>query len=167
MVAHGGGVIVNDTSGAQSGMSRRGTYGATKGATASLTYSWALDLSRHGIRVNAVSPIARTAMVDYGIRLGERGTDVPPSHVAPLITYLMSDDAAGVTGRVLRLDGSELSVMSPPGAERRTTRAETWNHARHRRRPTEPPVPPRRRVATPWGCWRASSTRSPTAGRAP
>ena len=93
MVAHGGGAIVNDTSGAQSGMRHRGTYGATKGATASLTYSWAMDLAAAGIRVNAISPIARTGMVDYGKALGESGTDIAPEHVAPLVTFLLSDDA--------------------------------------------------------------------------
>ena len=124
-----GGVIINDTSGAQSGMSRRGTYGATKGATASLTYSWALDLRRHGIRVNAVSPIARTAMVDYGIARGEAGTDWPPSHVAPLVTFLMSDDAVEVTGQVIRLDGATLSLQSRPGAQRWAATAERWDHA--------------------------------------
>ncbi len=129
MVAQGtGGVIVNDTSGAQSGMSRRGVYGATKGATASLTYSWALDLRRHNIRVNAVSPIARTAMVDYGVALGEAGTEWPPSHVAPLVTYLVSDDAAAVTGQVIRLDGTALSLQSRPGAQRWVATAERWDH---------------------------------------
>jgi NAD(P)-dependent dehydrogenase (short-subunit alcohol dehydrogenase family) len=128
MVRQGtGGVIVNDTSGAQSGMSRRAVYGATKGATASLTYSWALDLRRHGIRVNAISPIARTAMVDYGVALGEAGTDWPPSHVAPLVVYLMSDDAAGVTGQVIRLDGTTLSLQSRPGAQRWTATGERWD----------------------------------------
>jgi NAD(P)-dependent dehydrogenase (short-subunit alcohol dehydrogenase family) len=129
MVAGGGGAIVNDTSGAQSGMSRRGVYGATKGATASLTYSWAMDLHPHGVRVNAVSPIARTAMVAYGAPLGERGTDIPPAHVAPLVSYLMSDAAAGVTGRVIRLEGPELSVLSRPGAQRRVARSDGWDHA--------------------------------------
>jgi NAD(P)-dependent dehydrogenase (short-subunit alcohol dehydrogenase family) len=129
MVDHGGGVIVNDTSGAQSGMSRRGTYGATKGATASLTYSWALDLAPHGVRVNAISPIAHTAMVDYGVARGERGAKWPPEHVAPLVTYLMSDASAGITGQVIRLDGPELSSVSRPGARRRTARSETWDQA--------------------------------------
>jgi len=129
MVRQGtGGVIINDTSGAQAGMSRRGVYGATKGATASLTYSWALDLRRHGIRVNAISPIARTAMVDYGVARGESGTDWPPAHVAPLVTYLMSDDASEVTGQVIRLDGAALSLQSRPGARRWTATADRWDH---------------------------------------
>lgn len=128
MVVHGGGSIVNDTSGAAAGMRRRGTYGATKGATASLTYSWAIDLVDRGVRVNAISPIARTGMVDRGMARGERGTDVPPEHVAPLVTYLISEDAAQVTGQLLRFEGPELSVLSRPGARRRTVRADVWDH---------------------------------------
>jgi NAD(P)-dependent dehydrogenase (short-subunit alcohol dehydrogenase family) len=127
MTAHGGGSIVNDTSGAQSGMRHRGAYGATKGATASLTYSWAMDLAGSGIRVNAISPIARTAMVDYGKARGESGTDIPPEHVAPLVTFLLSDDAAGVTGQVIRLEGPRLSLLSRPGARRTTEENPTWD----------------------------------------
>jgi NAD(P)-dependent dehydrogenase (short-subunit alcohol dehydrogenase family) len=128
MAAHGGGSIVNDTSGAQSGMRHRGTYGATKGATASLTYSWAMDLAGSGIRVNAISPIARTAMVDYGKARGESGTDIPPEHVAPLVTFLLSDDAEGVTGQVIRLEGPQLSLLSRPGARRTSEENSLWDH---------------------------------------
>src|SRR5207249_1892679 len=41
MQAGDGGAIVNATSSAQFGFSHLGVYGATKGALASLTYSWA------------------------------------------------------------------------------------------------------------------------------
>jgi NAD(P)-dependent dehydrogenase (short-subunit alcohol dehydrogenase family) len=129
MAAHGGGAIVNDTSGAQSGMRHRGTYGATKGATSSLTYAWALDLASSNIRVNAISPIARTAMVEYGVALGESGTDIPPDHVAPLVTFLLSDDARSLTGQVIRLEGSRLSLLSKPGERRTTEEQATWDHA--------------------------------------
>jgi NAD(P)-dependent dehydrogenase (short-subunit alcohol dehydrogenase family) len=128
MAAHGGGAIVNDTSGAQSGMRHRGTYGATKGATASLTYSWAMDLAECGIRVNAISPIARTAMVEYGKARGESGTSIQPEHVAPLVTFLLSDDARDVTGQVIRLDGAQLSLLSRPGERRTTTEGDNWDH---------------------------------------
>jgi NAD(P)-dependent dehydrogenase (short-subunit alcohol dehydrogenase family) len=127
MAQHGGGAIVNDTSGAQSGMSQRGTYGATKGATASLTYSWAMDLASSAIRVNAISPIARTAMVDYGVARGESGTNIPPEHVAPLVTFLLSDDASEITGQVIRLEGAQLSLLSRPGIRRTTEESGTWD----------------------------------------
>jgi NAD(P)-dependent dehydrogenase (short-subunit alcohol dehydrogenase family) len=129
MAAHGGGSIVNDTSGAQSGMRHRGTYGATKGATSSLTYAWAMDLASSDIRVNAISPIARTAMVEYGVALGESGTDIPPEHVAPLVTFLLSDDARAITGQVIRLEGSRLSLLSRPGERRTTEERAAWDQA--------------------------------------
>ena len=65
-------------------------------------------------------------MVDYGVCLGEAGTNVPPENVAPLVTYLMSPESDFVTGRVLRLEGDRLSLMSRPGASRRTGRAAEW-----------------------------------------
>ncbi|NDH53922.1 MAG: SDR family NAD(P)-dependent oxidoreductase [Betaproteobacteria bacterium] len=51
------GSIVNITSGAQAGSSLQGAYGASKGAVASLTYSWALDCAASGVRVNAFAPM--------------------------------------------------------------------------------------------------------------
>jgi NAD(P)-dependent dehydrogenase (short-subunit alcohol dehydrogenase family) len=128
MTAHGGGSIVNDTSGAQSGMRHRGTYGATKGATASLTYAWAMDLAEFGIRVNAISPIARTAMVEYGMARGQSGTNIQPAHVAPLVTFLLSEDAGAITGQVVRLDGRQLSLLSRPGERRTPIERDEWNH---------------------------------------
>ena len=37
-------------------------YAASKGAIASMTYTWALELARYGIRVNAISPSGSTRM---------------------------------------------------------------------------------------------------------
>ena len=63
MIAQGsGGVILNATSGSFIGILDHSAYGATKAALTALTYGWALDLHPHGIRVNAISPLARTPM---------------------------------------------------------------------------------------------------------
>ena len=63
MLPHGGGSIVNISSGASFGQRKLGTYAASKCAVASLTYAWALDCEQVGIRVNAVCPLAHTRMV--------------------------------------------------------------------------------------------------------
>ena len=55
------GIIINVTSGVQMGRPGCAIYAATKGAVASLTYCWALDLMTDGIRVNAISPDRRHA----------------------------------------------------------------------------------------------------------
>ena len=62
MIKKGKGSIVNVTSGAHMGLPTLGVYGATKGAVASLTYTWAIELKETGVRVNALSPQAATRL---------------------------------------------------------------------------------------------------------
>jgi NAD(P)-dependent dehydrogenase (short-subunit alcohol dehydrogenase family) len=106
--AQGHGVIVNVTSGGHLGMRDLALYGATKGAVASLTYGWARDLAPEGIRVVGYSPLGQT-------RMSRGATGLPdPARVALAIPYLLSDEAAGLSGQVVRFDGTSLSVLRPP-----------------------------------------------------
>ncbi|HVY86170.1 MAG TPA: SDR family oxidoreductase [Caulobacterales bacterium] len=120
MTARGAGAIVNIVSGAQCGMLGLGAYGASKGALASLTYSWALELAGSGVRMNAVSPMANTQMAhktrDYlsGLAVPLPDTVPPASANAPAICYLLSDASAGVHGQVVRIDGGVLALMTHP-----------------------------------------------------
>ena len=57
-----GGSIVNPVSAAHFGNFGQTNYGGAKGAIASMTYTWALELARYGIRVNAISPSGTTRM---------------------------------------------------------------------------------------------------------
>jgi len=117
-----GGSIVNVSSGYQSGVPTGACYAATKGALASLTYSWALDVHRHGIRVNALSPLARTRQTDYALErlrtTGERSAapaNLPPESVAPVVTALLAEGTR-ITGQMIRFDGRRLAVVGHPGA---------------------------------------------------
>ena len=89
-------------------------YSASKAALETLTRSAAIELGRFGIRVNAVSPgfvdvdspvnpvtEAYAAAVSVN-PLGRRGT---PDDIAAAVHWLASDDAAWITGTVLRVDG--------------------------------------------------------------
>lgn len=113
------GSIVNVTSGAHAGSADMGAYGASKGGVASLTYSWAVDLAGSGIRVNAVSPNAQTRMAEaFEKHLGERAQrqniGKPAEQNAPAVVYLLSDLSAAVHGQVVRIDGTELSLIRHP-----------------------------------------------------
>jgi NAD(P)-dependent dehydrogenase (short-subunit alcohol dehydrogenase family) len=114
------GSIVNVTSGAHMGIPAMGIYGATKGAVASFTYAWALELAGSGVRVNAVSPLAKTRMGDeslgyYRARGSEvQGTDILPEANAPVIAYLLSDEAAGVNGQIVRVEGRQITLLAHP-----------------------------------------------------
>lgn len=117
-----GGAIVNASSGGLFGFPTVASYAASKGAVASLTYASALDLEAIGVRVNAISPMAITRMTQGALGrtlvpsgggralldgIGER----TPERIAPLVTFLLSERAAGITGQFLRFDGERLSVV--------------------------------------------------------
>jgi NAD(P)-dependent dehydrogenase (short-subunit alcohol dehydrogenase family) len=130
MVAQQHGSIVNIVSGAQMGMPGAGAYSASKGAIASLTYSWAKDVSGAGVRVNAISPLAHTRMETmYADFIG--GEAFPESvddaeSIAPLVTYLLSDHAIAINGRVLRFNGHDINLVSPPAILRPRATDRHW-----------------------------------------
>ncbi|WP_206322277.1 SDR family oxidoreductase [Streptomyces sp. HNM0575] len=103
------GSVVNVTSGTHLGHPETAVYGATKGAVASLTYGWALDLMPLGIRVNAVSPLAVTDM-----KLPPYEGHAAPEEVAAVVTFLLSDKAHGITGQVVRRARRGLGLMRHP-----------------------------------------------------
>lgn len=95
-------------------------YTTTKGAVLSFTYAVAGDLAPRGIRVNAVSPgwvdggFTHQAMsqlenpqelVDTAKRMHYLGRMATPTDVANAVVWLLSDQAAFVTGTSLLVDG--------------------------------------------------------------
>jgi NAD(P)-dependent dehydrogenase (short-subunit alcohol dehydrogenase family) len=128
MRTQGAGSIVNISSGASFGQRCAGTYSASKGAVVSLTYSWALDLAEAGVRVNAVSPLAWTRMVESAspaIQLHVT-PERTPDRVAPLITYLLSERAEGITGQLIRFTGDQLLLVRQPGFKDPVLRRDSW-----------------------------------------
>jgi NAD(P)-dependent dehydrogenase (short-subunit alcohol dehydrogenase family) len=114
------GRIVNTTSGvAYFGNVGQAAYAAAKAAIASLTTVAALEMARYGVTVNAISPVALTRMTSTvpsmeGRSLVEDAFDpLDPSNSSPVVAFLVSDDAAWLTGQVLRVEGNVLRRMMP------------------------------------------------------
>ena len=130
MINEGHGVIVNVPSGAQAGSPLLAGYGASKGAIASLTFSWAMDLAGTGVRVNAISPMADTRMFDPKLRVDQAAAGQPagpqPEDNAPVVVYLLSDDSQHLNGQVVRIDGSRLSLMTHPAILEPVLTADRW-----------------------------------------
>jgi NAD(P)-dependent dehydrogenase (short-subunit alcohol dehydrogenase family) len=121
MVAQGSGSIINVVSGAHMGMPNMGIYGATKGAVASMVYTWAMELEGSGVRVNGLSPFGKTRMVlDEAIKQnsGKLAQDLAniqePGANSPVVEYLLSDLAIDVNGQLIRIDKGELQIYTHP-----------------------------------------------------
>jgi NAD(P)-dependent dehydrogenase (short-subunit alcohol dehydrogenase family) len=109
MRAQGSGSIVNITSGTHLGQPRLAVYGATKGAVASLTYGWALDLAGSGVRTNALSPLAVTAM-----KLPPYDGHAQPHEIADAVVFLLSDSSTGISGQLVRRARNQLGLIAHP-----------------------------------------------------
>ena len=108
--------IVNVTSASGLiGSPGQSNYAAAKMGIVGLTKTWAKELGRYSINVNAVAPAALTAMTEPLIQdpadrerrlarfaLGRYGD---PEEIAPAFVYLAAPESDYVTGQVLCVDG--------------------------------------------------------------
>ena len=98
---------------ARTGFNGLAAYGATKSAMIGLTKSLARELGPAGITVNSVSPGYMATEMTAGMddetlekirRRSPMGKLVAPDEVAAAITFLLSEDAASVTGTDITVD---------------------------------------------------------------
>ncbi|QIG43029.1 SDR family NAD(P)-dependent oxidoreductase [Nocardioides anomalus] len=100
--------VVNTTSGAGlQGSVGQATYSAAKAGIAGLTLVAAQELGRYGVTVNAVAPVAKTRMTEGAF---DTSAMALPEDNSPVVAWLASTDSGDVTGRVLEIDGSVLTV---------------------------------------------------------
>lgn len=87
-------------------------YAAAKAGVASLTQVGAKELSRYGVRVNAILPQARTRLTEsaFGDRLAAKEGEFDrwdPANVSPMVVYLASP-VCEITGEVFLVGGSRV-----------------------------------------------------------
>jgi len=127
----GGRIICVGSPTGQVGNFGQTNYAAAKAGIVGMVRTWALEMRKSGVCVNAVIPVAATAMtktVPYfaaAVAADEAGEPMPDffrkeigfgtaSDVAGLIAFLASDEAAGINGQVIGAGGDRIQVWSHP-----------------------------------------------------
>ena len=88
-------------------------YGAAKAGIAAFTNIAALEMARYGVTVNAVAPVALTHMTEGLGPAPETDEDRErrsPRWIAPIITWLASEESKAVSGRVFEASGDVLAI---------------------------------------------------------
>jgi NAD(P)-dependent dehydrogenase (short-subunit alcohol dehydrogenase family) len=127
----GGRIICVGSPTGQVGNVGQTNYAAAKAGIVGMVRTWAMELARLGITVNAVIPVAATAMTETVPFLApfvaalRDGDPLPsfarhelgfgsPDDAAGLVAFLASDAAAGITGQAVGIGGDRLALWSHP-----------------------------------------------------
>jgi 3-oxoacyl-[acyl-carrier protein] reductase len=118
MAGRGGSIVVTASTNAIQVEENLVGYSASKGAVVTFVRAAALDLARHGIRINAVAPgVVNTRIAQWIIEDPVRGPEylkkIPlrrfaePDDVARLVGFLAGPDSGYITGQTVVLDGGQ------------------------------------------------------------
>src|SRR3954464_11832530 len=127
----GGRIICVGSPTGQVGNFGQTNYAAAKAGIVGMVRTWAMELARAQITVNAVIPVAATAMtetvpfVQPYIEQLKNGEPLPafarkqlgfgtPEDAAGLVAFLASEAAAGITGQAVGIGGDRLALWSHP-----------------------------------------------------
>ena len=121
----GKGRIVNISTELILGAPTRTAYGGSKAALASASRTWALELAKYHVTVNAIAPgpvdteLFRQNNPEGSAIRAEKLARIPlgrlgrPRDIANVVKFLMSDEASYITGQTLHIDGGS-SIASAP-----------------------------------------------------
>jgi NAD(P)-dependent dehydrogenase (short-subunit alcohol dehydrogenase family) len=127
----GGRIICIGSPTGQRGNFGQTNYAAAKAGIVGMVRTWAMELARAKVTVNAVIPVAATAMTETipflrpYVEAAASGQPIPafarralafgsPDDAAGLVTFLASDAAAGITGQAIGIGGDRVSLWTHP-----------------------------------------------------
>ena len=140
---HGGALVLVGSPAGQLGNFGQTAYAAAKAGIAAMARTWAAELARSEVAVNAIIPTALTRMTETVPPLApyvealERGEALPhhlradlgvgtPEDITPLVLYLASASGRAVTGQCIGIGGDRLSLWSHPAELRARTSDGGW-----------------------------------------
>jgi NAD(P)-dependent dehydrogenase (short-subunit alcohol dehydrogenase family) len=127
----GGTLVLVASPAGQRGNFGQTNYAAAKAGIAAMARTWSMELGRAGITVNAIVPVAATAMTETipafapYVEALHRGEGLPdflrkgegfgtPEDCAALVPFLASEAARDITGQCIGIGGDRLALWSHP-----------------------------------------------------
>lgn len=127
----GGRIICIGSPTGQRGNFGQTNYAAAKAGIVGMVRTWAMELARANVTVNAVIPVAATAMTETvpyfasAIAADKAGEEMPAffrhdlgfgtaADVSGLVAYLASDAASAVNGQAIGIGGDRIQIWSHP-----------------------------------------------------
>lgn len=109
-------------------------YASAKLGIGALTMVWAREMAKYNVTANAIVPMARTRMTTQTSALGDMFAEakegefdeMAPDNVSPLVAYLATEHAQGITGRWLSVRGGKLELWNPPTLAKSIDIARRW-----------------------------------------
>ena len=112
-------------------------YMAAKMGIVGLSRGIALDMARFNVRSNCIAPFAWSRMIgsiptesEEEKRRVEKLQQMTPEKIAPLVVYLASDRAKGVSGQIFSVRNNEIFLFNQPRPIRSLHRADGWTAER-------------------------------------
>jgi len=140
----GGRIVVVGSPAGQRGNFGQTNYAAAKAGIVAFARTWAMELARAEITVNAIVPTAWTRMTEtipiyapVAARV-ERGEPLPsqlrrahaigmPEDSAGLVVFLLSEAAREITGQAIGIGGDKLSMWSHPAEVSSAFETDGWS----------------------------------------
>jgi NAD(P)-dependent dehydrogenase (short-subunit alcohol dehydrogenase family) len=109
----GGSIINTSSTSGLNGNFGQCNYGAAKAGIFGFSRCLSIEGQKYGIRVNVLAPVALTRLTEDlpGFEDAQRRARLDPKLVSPLVVYLASDLAKGVTGRTFFVGGGRIAEM--------------------------------------------------------
>lgn len=106
-------------------------YGAAKAGIAGFSRSLALEVAKYKCTVNTISPGAATRLtIDLieaaGREYDENDWTQGPEQIAPVVTWLCSDEANDITSQIIHSQGGILGIMQQPAVIKSYTSDNLW-----------------------------------------
>ena len=125
----GGRIICTSSTSGLLGNAGQSNYGAAKAGIAAFAQIVSMEMARYGVTANAIAPAARTRLTEatFGEIKAEGSFDTwAPENIAPVVAFLATDQAAGITGQVFYIGGGTLQLYQSWGALSELKKNDRW-----------------------------------------